>query len=178
MSRIAIVPAVAAALALAALAAGCGGSDSETSSGETSTVAVNERLTADQWDAYQAAAGPFTEANTAMLKKIDACPRSGTGDTTVFSACLGDTLTTVTDATRELTTVLAGFNGTVSGACATALDAYTNYTTPYLASITSMQQAIDSENASALTSSYSNAQTAASGGKEERATFEQECAPA
>jgi hypothetical protein len=178
MSRIGIVPAVAAALVLAALAAGCGGSDSETTPAETSTVAVNERLTAEQWDSYQAASGPFTEANAAMLKKFDSCPRSGTGDTTVFAKCLGETLTTVTDTTQELTSVLAGFNGTVTGACATALDAYTNYTTPYLASITSMQQAIDSENASAFTNAYSNAKTAASGGKEERTTFETECAPA
>jgi hypothetical protein len=41
-----------------------------------------------------------------------------------------------------------------------------------------MQKAIDSENAAAFTSAYSNAQTAARGGKEERMAFETDCAPA
>jgi len=178
MSRIGIVRAVAAAFVLAVLVAGCGGSDSETTATDTSASVQNERLTSEQWTTYEAAAEPFKAANTEMLKKFDTCPRSGTGDTTVFAKCLGDSLTTVEAATRELTSTLAGFNGTVSGTCATSLAAYTNYTTPYLASITSMQSAIDSENASAFTNAYSNAQTAAKGGKEERTAFETDCAPA
>ncbi len=112
------------------------------------------------------------------MEKFDSCPRSGTGDTTVFAKCLGDTLTTLEAATSELRTTLAGFNGTVTGTCATSLAAYTTYTTPYLASITSMQAAIDSENVAAFNSAYSNAQTAAKGGKEERTAFETDCAPA
>jgi hypothetical protein len=180
MSRIGIVCAVAAACVLAVVAAGCGGSDSEstTTATDTSASVQNERLTSEQWATYEAAAEPFKAANTEMLKKFDTCPRSGTGDTTVFAKCLGDSLTTVQAATRELTTTLAGFNGTVSGTCATSLAAYTNYTTPYLASITSMQSAIDSENAAAFTNAYSSAQTAAKGGKEERAAYETHTAPA
>lgn len=178
MSRIGIVRAVAAAFVLAVLAAGCGGSDSGSTTTDTSGSAQNERLTSEQWKTYEAAAEPFKAANTEMLQRFDTCPRLGTGDTTVFAKCLGDSPTTVEAATRELTSTLAGLNGTVSGTCATSLAAYTNYTTPYLASITSMQTAIDSENASAFTNAYTNAQTAAKGGKEERTAFETNCAPA
>ena len=96
----------------------------------------------------------------------------------MFAKCLGDSLTTVEAATRELTSTLAGFNGTVSGTCATSLAAYNNYTTPYLASITSMQSAIDTENAAAFTNAYASFETVAKGGKEERTAFEADCAPA
>jgi len=178
MSRIGIVRIVAAAFALAVLAAGCGGSDSGSTATETSSSAQNERLTTEQWATYEAAAEPFKAANAEMLKRYAACPRSGTGDTTVFAKCLGDSLTTVEAATRELTSTLAGFNGTVSGTCATSLAAYNNYTTPYLASITSMQSAIDTENVAAFTNAYASAETVAKGGKEERAAFEANCAPA
>lgn len=178
MSRIGIARVVAAASVLAVLAAGCGGSDSGSTATDTSGSGQNERLTAEQWAAYEAAAAPFKAANTELLKKYNACPKSGTGDTTVFAKCLGDSLTTVEAATRELTSTLAGFNGTVSGTCATSLDAYTNYTTPYLASITSMQSAIDTENAAAFTNAYASAETAATGGKAERTAFETDCAPA
>ena len=179
MSSIRIVLVAAAALLVVALAAGCGGSGSDTTATEVgSTAAANERLTAAQWDDYQAVAEPFSAANAAALKKFDTCPRSGTGDTTVFATCLGDTLTTLEDATVALRDTLAGFNGTVTGACAESLDAYTNYATPYAASISSMQSAIDEGNVSAFTSAYSNAQTAAKGGKDERTAFEQDCAPA
>ncbi len=178
MSRIGIVRVAATALLLVVLAAGCGGSDSSSTPTDTATTGGNERLTAEQWDEYQAVAEPFAAANAALLEKFDECPRSGTGDTTVFAKCLGDTLTTLEDATTALRTTLTGFNGTVTGACATSLAGYTTYTTPYLASITSMQEAIDSENLSAFNSAYSNAQVAAQGGKEERTAFEADCAPA
>jgi len=178
MSSSRIVLVAATALLVSALAAGCGGSGSDSTATDTGTAATNETLTAGQWSDYQAVAEPFTAANAALLEKFDACPRSGTGDTTVFAKCLGDTLTTVVDTTTALRDTLAGFIGTVGGTCAESLDAYTNYTTPYLASITSMQEAIDEENVSAFTSAYSNAQTAAKGGKEERTAFETDCAPA
>lgn len=177
MSRIGIVLVAAMASVIVGVAAGCGSSDSESTATDTAASGGNERLTAEQWSDYQAVAEPFTAANAAVLKKFDSCPRSGTGDATVFAKCVGDTLTTLETATQELRTTLAGFNGTVTGMCATSLAAYTNYTTPYLASITSVQAAIDSENAAAFTSAYSNAQTAAKGGKEERAAFEADCAP-
>ncbi len=178
MSRIGIVRVVAAAFVLTALAAGCGGSDSESTATDTSSPVQNESLTAEQWSDYEAVAEPFTAANAEMLKKYAACPKSGTGDTTVFAKCLGDSLTTVEAATRELTSTLAGFNGTVSGTCATSLAAYNNYTTPYLASVTSMQSAIDTENAAAFTNAYASFETVAEGGKEERGAFEANCAPA
>lgn len=178
MSRVGIVRVAAMAFVLAGLAAGCGGSDSHSTATDTTASGGNERLTAEQWATYEAAAEPFAAANAAVVKKFDSCPRSGTGDTTVFAKCLGDTLTTLEAATREVGTTLAGLNGTVTGTCATSLAAYTTYTTPYLASITSMQEAIDSENAAAYTNSYSNAQTAAKGGKEERTAFETDCVPA
>jgi hypothetical protein len=178
MSRIGIVCVAAMAFVLAGLAAGCGGSDSGSTATDTAAAGGNERLTAEQWSTYQAAAEPFAAANAAVVKKFAACPKSGTGDTTVFAKCLGDTLTTLAAATRELTTTLAGLNGTVTGACATSLAAYTSYTTPYLASITSMQEAIDSANVAAFTSAYSNAQTSAKSGKQERTAFETDCAPA
>lgn len=178
MSKIGIARVVAAASVLAVLAAGCGGSDSESTATDTSSSAQNARLTDEQWSDYEAVAEPFTAANTEMLKKFAACPKSGTGDTTVFATCLGDSLTTVEAATRDLTSTLAGFNGTVSGTCATSLAAYNNYTTPYLASITSMQSAIETENAAAFNNAYSNAETVAKGGKEERTAFQTDCAPA
>jgi hypothetical protein len=180
MSRIGIVGVAATALLLVGLAAGCGGSDSGSSSAPTDTAAsgTNERLTAGQWDEYQAVAEPFAAANAAMLEKFDECPRSGTGDTALFTKCLGETLTTVEDTTTALRTTLTSFNGTVSGTCATSLAGYTSYTTPYLASITSMQEALETENLAAFNSAYSNAEVAAKGGKEERTAFETDCAPA
>jgi hypothetical protein len=178
MSTIGIVRVAATAFVLVGLAAGCGGSDSGSTATDTAATATNERLTAEQWSAYQAAAEPFAAANAAALKKFDTCPKSGTGDTTVLAKCLGDTLTTLEAATRELTTTLAGLNGTVTGACATSLASYTSYTTPYLASVTSLQAAIDSENAAAFPNAYSNTQTAAKSGKQERTAFETDCAPA
>lgn len=179
MSRIGIVRLAALAFVVMGLAAGCGDSDSgSTTATDTSATGGNARLASDQWAAYEAVAEPFAAANAAMLKKFDTCPRSGTGDTTVFSKCLGDTVAEVDAATRALGATLAGFNATVTGACATSLAAYSNYTTPYLASITSIQAAIDSENAAAFTNAYSNAQTAAKGGTEQRTAFESDCEPA
>ena len=178
MAKFGIVCVAATAFVFAGLAAGCGGSDSSSTPTDTAGTASNERLTAEQWSTYQAAAEPFAAANTALLKKFDTCPKSGTGDTTVFAKCLGDTLTTVEAATRELTSTLAGFNGTVTGACATSLAAYTSYTTPYLASVTSLETAIDSANAAAFPNAYSNTQTAAKGGTKERTAFETDCKPA
>lgn len=178
MSRIGIVRVAALTLLLVGLSAGCGGSDSSSTATDTATTGGSERLTAGQWDGYQAVAEPFAAANAAMLEKFDECPRSGTGDTTLFTTCLGETLTTVEGATTDLRTTLTSFNGTVTGACATSLAGYTSYTTPYLASITSMQEALDAENLSAFNSAYGNAQTAAQGGKGERTAFETDCAPA
>ena len=79
---------------------------------------------------------------------------------------------------RALGATLAGFNATVSGACATSLAAYSNYTTPYLASVTSVQSAIDTENAAALTNASTNLEQTLSGGKDEKTSFEADCKPA
>ena len=178
MSRSRIVRGASLALVLIGIAAGCGGSDTETVATDTAASGGNARLTTEQWATYEPVAASFEAANSAALKKFDTCPRSGTGDTTLFTTCLGGTLTTLESATRALGDTLAGFNGTVTGMCATSLAAYNTYTTPYLASISSMQSALDSENAAAFTSAYSNAQTAAKGGKEEKAAFETDCKPA
>lgn len=171
---------VAVAFVVVGVAAGCGGSDSETDAAATDTAssAASPRLTVDQWAAYEAVATPFEAANQAMLKKFDSCPRSGTGDTTVFAKCLGDTLQTAEAAGRGLGATLAGFNAIVSGPCATSLAAYSNYTTPYLASVTSVQSAIDTENAAALTNASTNLEQTLAGGKEEKTSFEADCKPA
>ena len=68
MSKFGIVCVAATAFVFAVLAAGCGGSDSSSTPTDTAGTGSNERLTAEQWTTYQAAAEPFAAANTALLK--------------------------------------------------------------------------------------------------------------
>jgi hypothetical protein len=195
MSKAIVLLGSLAVMLLVGLASACGGGGSsgessgattettstETTATETTSTAAgkNERLTEAQWKQYQAVAAPLTKANATATARLAKCPAPApTQSIAPFEKCLGDSLTTLQAATQAAGKTLAGFTGTVTGACAASLDALLNYAQPYQASVAALQRAIDSRNLSGITSSVGNVQSAQKGGKTERAAFERDCRPA
>jgi hypothetical protein len=175
---------VVAALAAASVGvvglalAGCGGGDNEgNGSTDTTASAANTRLTPDQWSSYRAEQESFSATRKTAEKKIDTCPRSQTGTLDVFAKCVGPSLDELQTEAAMAGEVLKGFIGTVSGSCATALNDFTQYVTPFTASVEQLQQTLSDDNVSALANSTASLQTALQGGTQERETFERECAP-
>ena len=170
-----------AALATALLVlgfAGCGGDDEGSGSGDTTAVsAANERLTPEQWSAYQASIDDFADAREGAQEKLDTCPRSGTGDLDLVDECAGTSLDEVQVAAVTLGETLTGFIGTVPGACAGSLDSFTQYATPFVASVEQLQQTLADDNVAGLANSIASVETALAGGTEERADFERDCSP-
>jgi hypothetical protein len=180
MAKVMSVPIDIAALLLVAFIAGCGGSDSN-GSGETAitTTATSARLTAAQWEEYQASRAALTKANAAATKKLDACSAaSGFQDSAQLQTCVGDTFSKLAASAGAMRTTLESFSGTVSSPCAGALDGLLNYAGTFQASAAAMQSVIDSASLSGYTSASQNLELALSAGKDAAQTFDQDCAPA
>ena len=158
------------------MAAGCG--DSGSSGETTATSGANERLTSAQWEEYQTSGAALKEANvaaTATLKKCSAT--SGFQDSAALQACVGDTFTTLANATEDTYTTVEGFQDTVSGACATALAALLNNLGTFRASAAQMQTTIDSATLAGYPAASQDLQVSLTSGKTEAETFEKDCAP-
>jgi len=169
---------VLAAVLLALGVAGCGGDEDGSGSGDTTAVSAgNERLTPAQWSAYQASVADFADARKGAQEKLDTCPRSGTGDLDLLDECAGTSLDDLQAAAITLGETLAGFIGTVTGACAGSLNSFTQYATPFVASVEQLQQTLADDNVAGLANSISSVETALAGGTEERADFERDCSP-
>jgi hypothetical protein len=188
MSRRRYGPACAAAFAAVAVAAGCGGSDSSSSGDsvaatteatQTSTTAANERLTSTQWAAYQSSRSALRKANSAASATLKKCSAIATQQkTAAVQACVGDTFTELTTAAGNSLSTLQGFQGTVSGSCASALDQLTGQVGLFQASAHQMQVTIDSPTLAGYPAASQSLELALSAGQSEATSFEKECAPA
>lgn len=171
--------AVLLAASLLLLATGCGSdSDEGSATGTTDTTETggNERLTGEQWAEYEAVAAPLEDAAAEAKTKLDVCGKA-TEDADQLATCVGDSFTLLADATQEYANVLEGFQGTVTGECADALDPLYTYAVALQRSADEMQQVIDEGDLAAYLGVSSNLEVAATGGKEEKALFEESCKP-
>ena len=159
---------------LVAIGAGCGGGDDSASTTTTATTGAS-RLTEDQWAAYQTSRDAFVKARDTAAEKLDTCSDASVN---VFNACLGSSLDDVASAATALGDTLAGFDGTVSGDCASALGVLEGYVGPYVNAVQTLQDAIDSGNAAEVSSAKTNLETLSTSGKDETKAFETACAPA
>jgi hypothetical protein len=160
------------------LAAGCGGDDDSGGTAETTAASSGaERLTPDQWSEYRTAGEEFAAARKAAEAKLDSCPRSATGELDEYEACVGASLDALEDAATALGQTLTGFIGTVSGACETSLNAFTQYVSPFVASVDQLQKTLAADNVAGLANTTSSLQTALAGGQEESKSFERDCSP-
>ena len=154
MARKTYALACAAALAAVVVAAGCGGSDSSgsgegaatsTEAAQTGTPSADGRLTTAQWSEYQTSRAALRKANTAASTTLDKCSSLALQQkTSAVQACVGDVFTELTTAAGQSLSTLQSFDGTVSGACATALASLTNQVSLFQASAPQMQVTIDS----------------------------------
>jgi hypothetical protein len=176
--------ALVVAVLLAALAAGCGGSSG---SGTTSTAApppattggaANQHLTSAQWQKYKADSAAFKAVNLPTLTKVAKCASAINPPAGYVEKCVGDSLTKLAQATAELDNDLRAFAGTVSGACAGALNSFIGYATQYQASIKTLRQQIPTNNTAAIYKSAGTLKTARQHGLQLATAFEQKCAPA
>jgi hypothetical protein len=162
-------------------AGGCGGGGQESGNQSVSVATTgggNERLTESQWQSYQEAAKSFGTASAKALSRLKACPVPTSGQTnTAFKACVGDSLMNLEAETESVAALLTKFGPTVKGACLHSLGAFLNYATPYAASLSSLQQAIDSNDATLVSHYVEAVTTTASNGREARASFESDCSP-
>jgi hypothetical protein len=174
---------------VALLAAGCGGSSGSSGSTDTTTAAAtsgsaaNERLTQEQWSSTQASRTEFRKALAdaqATTKKCLHGAKSSEDFQNIpqTQACIGDVYTTLQKAAGASKGVLEGFSGTVSGACATALDNLIGAVGLYQASAAEMQRTIDSPTLAGYPAASQDLQSAFSSGRTSFSTFEKECAPA
>lgn len=177
--------AVVLTASLLLLATGCGSDSEEAGTTETTetteTSGGNERLTAEQWSEYEAARASFQQANAAATAKLDTCGESADlteQNTGQLADCTGDVFTELADQTASLTTVLEGFEGSVSGACGEALAGLLNYTRPYQATVQQMQTVIDDDDLAAYPGVSSNLKVVSADGKQAVESFETACKPA
>jgi hypothetical protein len=181
----------AVALILVALAAGCGGSSEgtgTTSSATATTVtdttgAANERLTDEQWASAQESRTAFrkalADANATSTKCLHGAKSAEDfQNIPATQKCVGDVFTELQKAAGDSLAVLQGFDGTVSGTCATALSALINSVGLYQASAAEMQRTIDSPTLAGYPAASQDLETALTSGQGDVATFEKECAPA
>jgi hypothetical protein len=179
----------AAALVLVALAAGCGGSSSETTTSATATTttdttgAANERLTDEQWASAQESRSAFRKALANANATSTKCLHGAKSaedfqNIPATQACVGDVFTQLQKAAGDSLAVLQGFDGTVSGTCATALSALINSVGLYQASAAEMQRTIDSATLAGYPAASQDLEAAFTSGQGDVATFEKECAPA
>ncbi len=166
-----------ASTALAALllaAAGCGGGDDGGSTATETDAAGTSRLTQEQWSEYEAAKATFLTARDAATAKLDKCPDTSAD---VFSTCVGATLDDLESASTALGDTLTGFEGSVTGECASSTTALEGYTTPYANAVQVLQDAIDAGSVSEIPAAKSTLQVLTQGGSEETQAFEEACAP-
>jgi hypothetical protein len=181
----------AAALAVIALAAGCGGSSSSDSSASTAaattqaatTGAANERLTKEEWTSAEESRAAFRKALANANATSTKCLHGAKSaedfqNISATQACVGDVFTQLQKAAGDSLDVLQGFDGTVSGTCATALSALINSVGLYQASAAEMQRTIDSPTLAGYPAASQDLETAFATGQGDVATFEKECAPA
>lgn len=181
----------AAVLASVALAAGCGGSSSGSSSGSTaaatteatSTANANARLTKEQWASAQESRTAFRKALANANATTTKCLHGAKSaddfqNIPKTQACVGDVFTELQKAAGDSLAVLQGFDGTVSGTCATALSALINSVGLYQASAAEMQRTIDSSTLAGYPAASQDLNAAFTSGQGDVATFEKECAPA
>jgi hypothetical protein len=177
MSKSRLLMATGAALALLAIAAGCGSDDEAGSTETTDTAVASQPLTAEQWDAYTEARTSFTDASENARSKLATCG-GATTSAEQLQRCVGDAFSDLATETAAFAAVLEGFQGTVEGACADALDAFLNYARPYQATAEEMQTVIDEGNLAAYPGVSSNFDVVSAGGREEAEAFEESCQPA
>lgn len=171
--------AVLVAASLLLLATGCGSDSDEgstTATTETTEPGANERLTEEQWADYEAVAAPLEDAAAEATTKLDVCGKA-TDDADQLATCVGDSFTALADATGEYASALEGFQGTVTGECASALGELYTYALALQRSAEEMQQVIDEGDLAAYLGVSSNLEVAATGGKDEKTAFEESCKP-
>jgi hypothetical protein len=169
-----------AVLAALLAVAGCGG-DGDGSSATTDSSATTEtsgsdtRLTADQWSEYEAARDTFVSARDAATTKLEDCPSTSAEELT---SCIGSTLDDLESAATALGDTLTGFEGSVTGECASATAALESYTAPYANAVQVLQDAIDAGNVAEIPAAKDSLETLTQGGRDEATAFEEACAPA
>jgi hypothetical protein len=161
-----------ALVAVLLAATGCGGGDDGGSTTTETGAADVSRLTQEQWSAYMEAKTTFLSARAAAVAKLDACPDTSAA---VFETCVGSTLDDLESAATALGDTLTGFEGSVTGACASSTAALATYAAPYARAVQVLQDAIG--NAAQIPSAKSSLQTLTQGGSEETQAFEEACAP-
>jgi hypothetical protein len=192
MSRRHYVVLAAATAAAAAIAAGCGGSSSSSGSTESTTTApaatggtanAHARLTQDQWSSAQASRTAFRKALANAQATTTKCLQGAKSpedfqNVPKTQACVGDVYTELQKAAGDLKDVLEGFTGTVSGACAQALNDLIGAVGLYQASAAEMQRTIDSPTLAGYPAASQDLQLAFASGQSNVAAFEKDCAPA
>jgi hypothetical protein len=92
------------------------------------TTAVSAaRLTSKQWSRYQTANKKWLSVNNkgiARFRKCSAAVAAGNSNADKMAKCLGNTVKTVMASNKALGVTLHGFQPTVSGQCASSLNAY------------------------------------------------------
>jgi hypothetical protein len=155
-------------------AAGCGGGDDEGSSTTETSGGDISRLTADQWAEYEAARDTFVTARDAATTKLEDCPSTSADELT---SCIGSTLDDLESASTALGETLTGFEGTVTGDCASATSALESYTTPYANAVQVLQDAVAAGNVSEIPAAKDSLETLTQGGRDEVTAFDEACAP-
>jgi hypothetical protein len=181
----------AAMLASVALASGCGGGNSSSSSESTAAATTeattngtaNARLTKEQWASAEESRTAFREALANATATSTKCLHGAKSaedfqNISATQACVGDVFTQLQRAAGDSLAVLQGFDGTVSGTCATALSALINSVGLYQASAAEMQRTIDSPTLAGYPAASQDLEAAFTSGQGDVATFEKECAPA
>lgn len=181
----------AAALAVIALTAGCGGSSSSNSSESTAAATTqaattggsNTRLTTEQWASAQESRTAFRKALASATATTTKCLHGAKSpedfqNIPKTQACVGDVFTQLQQAAGDSLNVLKGFTGTVSGACANALNDAISAVGLYQASAAEMQRTMDSATLAGYPAASQDLQLAFTSGQSAVATFEKECAPA
>ena len=175
------------------IAAGCGGSSSDSSGSTESTTTApattggtanaHARLTQDQWSSAQASRTAFRKALANAQATTTKCLHGAKSpeefqNIPATQACVGDVFTELQKAAGDSKDVLEGFVGTVSGACAQALNDLIGAVGLYQASAAEMQRTIDSPTLAGYPAASQDLQSAFASGQAKVTAFEKDCAPA
>ena len=172
------------AFVVVAFTAGCGSSGSGSTGATTAavtgtTAGANARLTSAQWAEYESSRAALRKANASASATLKKCSVNATSQNIQRTqACVGNTYSELTTAAGNSLSTLKSFEGTVSGACASALAKLANQVGTFQASAAQMQRTIDSATLAGYPAASNTLELALNGGKSEAKNFEQECAPA
>jgi hypothetical protein len=181
--------AVVGSLAFALALAGCGGSSNE-SAGDTTTTTMttsggggNERLSVESWAIYTSTAAKAKSVNTAAIKTFRKCRTlaSKGASSTQLQACLDGSVSDVVTEGQKVLHTLQGLDSEVSGACSSAFTALEGYIKLYIASVNTLQSAIEGEGVGSQTgfaTQLDNSQQALVRARASQAPFEATCKPA